>query len=442
MNRVTGHVMDWDVSPLFVVLPYSGGEVMSVVSRVAALLISIAIFFSICHPAFANKLGRGRFSDRNYTLLNNLILENGKHSRNYNPKHKPYAVCDWDNTSAFGDAEETLSYYMLDNLNYALSVSEFRNAVSLGVPHGPSKLLNKEGKPIVFDDLIEDLVEDYTYIYSHYSGFSGNKGLAEVKISEEYKDFAAKLYVMFDALEATCDTALADRWQGQLMSGMTSEQLMELSEKSIRKNLDGELHKIKFSSSDKLKRRCNGVSSTTFQGLRINSDMRNLYRSLMDNGIDVYILSASPEDIIIPIVCNKGYGYNIPRENVFGVRYAKINGVLQPELSPKRVMTWGSGKVDLIRKQFVRTKGYTPILVCGDSDGDYNMLSAFPETQLGLIVNRLKKGNIGTLCEQALRQRNDSKPRYILQGVDENTGLFNADEATVKWGTTGKYLVK
>ena len=97
-------------------------------------------------------------------------------------------------------------------------------------------------------------------------------------------------------------------------------------------------------------------------------------------------------------------------------------------------MTWGPGKVDFIRKHFIGTKGYSPILVCGDSDGDYNMLSEFPETQLGLIVNRNKKGNIGALSEQARKRLNDPKPRYILQGIDENTGLFNADEATVRWG--------
>jgi phosphoserine phosphatase len=418
------------------------GLPMVVTSRIAALLISATLFFSLCHAVFADGLRRGRFSDRNYKLLNKLILENGKHSRSYNPQRRPYVVCDWDNTSAFGDAEETLTYYMLDNLSYTLSVPEFRHAARLGVPHGPSKLRNDEGKPVMFDDLVDDLVDDYTCIYNNYIGFSGNKGLAQIKSSEEYKDFAAKLYVMFDALEATGGTALADRWHGQLMSGMQSQQLMALSEKSIRKNLGGEPRKIRLSSSDKLQRRCNKVSATTFQGLRIYPDMRNLYRSLIDNGIDVYIVSASPEDIIIPIVCKKEYGYNIPRENVFGVKYAKINGVLQPELSPERAMTWGSGKADLIRKHFVGTKGYAPILVCGDSDGDYNMLAEFSETRLGLIINRHKKGRIGALYEQALQQLDDPQPRYILQEIDENTGLFKADEATVKPGTREKHLAQ
>ncbi len=405
-----------------------------------ALLISVAIVFVVFHPAFAGRLAQGSFSERNYKLLDKLIMENGKHSTKYDPKRRPYVVCDWDNTSIFGDTEETLTYYMLDNLSYNLSVDEFYKAVSLNIPRGTAKLLNNEGKPIVFDDLVKDLVEDYAYIYTNYSGFAGKRSLEEVKRTEEYKDFASKLFVMFDALDVTCSTAIADQWQGQLMSGMTSERLMELSDKSIRKNLGGELRKIELFSSDKLKRRCKGVSSTTFQGLRMYPNMKNLYHALMDNGIDVYIVSASPEDIIIPITCNKAYGYGLPRENIFGTKFAKVDGILQAVLSPERVMTWGPGKVDWIKKHFIARKGYPPILICGDSDGDYNMLSAFPETKLGLIVNRLKKGNIGSLSEQARKQLNHSNPSYILQGIDENAGLFNADEATVKFGKTEKHL--
>lgn len=407
-----------------------------------ALLIAVIMVFMTCHTAYAATFDQGSFADRNYKLLERLVMENGKHSPKYDSKHRPYVVCDWDNTSVFGDTEETLTYYMLDHLSYALSVSAFQKAVSLNVPKGASKLQDDSGNPVDFDALIEDLVADYQYIYNHYQGFAGSKGLDAVKGSEEYKDLAAKLFVMFDALDATCGTAVADQWQGQLMSGMTSEQLEALSNRSIGKNLGDKLRKIKLSSSDKLKRRCNHVSSTTFQGLRIYPDMRNLYHALMSSGIDVYIVSASPEDIVVPIVCRKEYHYDIPRENVFGAKFDKVNGVLQPGLSPQRAMTWGPGKVDFIRNHLIASKGYPPVLVCGDSDGDYHMLSAFPEMQLGLIINRLKKGNIGSLCEQASKERKNLKPRYLLQGIDENTGTFNAGEATVKFGTRGKRLTK
>jgi len=70
------------------------------------------------------------------------------------------------------------------------------------------------------------------------------------------------------------------------------------------------------------------------------------------------------------------------------------------------------------------------------------MLSEFPQTKLGLIVNRLKKGLTGILSNQAHRELDNPAPRYILQGINENTGAFNASEYTVKFGTNEKLLLK
>ncbi len=410
--------------------------------RVTSRLVSAAIVLAVCQSGAAGELARGRLSGRNQAVLDRLIAESGRCGPGDDRRHRPYVVCDWDNTSAFGDAEETLTYFMADNLAYSLSVADFRRAVSLNVPSGPSKLPNDDGKTIVFEDLVEDLVEDYASLHASYKGLGGTRSLEEVRATEEFRDFAAKLFVFFDALDATVGTSRADQWQGQLMSGTSSEKLMELSEKSLRKNLGAELRKVRLSSSETLVRRTGRVSSTTSQGLRIYPDMGNLYQALMGAGIDVYIVSASPEEVIVPIACKEEYGYGIPRDHVFGAKFTRVGGVLQPELSPERAMTWGPGKVELIRKLLVARTGQPPILVCGDSDGDYDMLSGFPGTRLGLIVNRLKTGNIGALCQEAVRQFGDRRPRYVLQGIDENTGLFDADEATVKFGTTEKVLVR
>ena len=158
---------------------------------IKGLLISSAIVFLVCQTVYAEKLSQGHFALRNHQLLQKLILENGKNNPQYNSQKRPYIVCDWDNTSVFGDTEETLTYYMLNNLRYPFSVSEFRRNISLNLPQGPSKLLNDKGIPVVFEDLLNDLVEDYSYIYSKYSGFSGKRELAEIRQSEEFKDLAA-----------------------------------------------------------------------------------------------------------------------------------------------------------------------------------------------------------------------------------------------------------
>lgn len=409
------------------------------VSRSVKGMIIAFLAFWVCWPAFAGELPRGRFSERNHAVLERLILENGRLNPAYDAKRRPYAVCDWDNTSAFGDIEEMLSHYMFDTLRYSLSVSEFRRAVSLSVPRGLSRLPNRQGRPIAFDGLIEDLVENYAWLYRNYRGLAGDRDLKEIKASEEYRDFGAKLFALFEALYVTAGPAVASQWQGQLMSGMTREALMALSNMSIKKGLGDGLRKFTLTGSDTLERRSKAVAAwDLFQGLRIYPDMGNLYQVLMQNGIDVYIVSASPEDIVVPFAVNKEYGYGIPRGNVFGVKYAENKGLVDAARSPEREMTWGPGKVELIRKRLIAAKGYPPILVCGDSDGDYDMLTEFPEMKLGLIIDRRGKGKLTRLYERARREIDAERPRYILQGIDENTGLFNADAETVKFGADGK----
>jgi len=80
----------------------------------------------------------------------------------------------------------------------------------------------------------------------------------------------------------------------------------------------------------------------------------------------------------------------------------------------------------------VAKKGYGPIFVAGDSDGDYDMLRDFPDTELGFIVNRLKKGKIGELSKRAADELQKDTPRFLLQGRDEHTGNWIPVESTLR----------
>jgi hypothetical protein len=64
------------------------------------------------------------------------------------------------------------------------------------------------------------------------------------------------------------------------------------------------------------------------------------------------------------------------------------------------------------------------------------MSTAFPEMILSLIWNRLKSGDIGKLCKQAVDEANSSAPRYILQGRNENTGIVMPSSESILLGET------
>lgn len=44
-----------------------------------------------------------------------------------------------------------------------------------------------------------------------------------------------------------------------------------------------------------------------------------LYNALMDNGIDVYVMTAASEELVRMVASDPKYGYNVPPENVIGV---------------------------------------------------------------------------------------------------------------------------
>ena len=77
------------------------------------------------------------------------------------------------------------------------------------------------------------------------------------------------------------------------------------------------------------------------------------------------------------------------------------------------------------KHELVAKKGYGPALVAGYSDGDAWMLKDCADTQIGVIVNRRKS---------AAAAIGKSGARFILQGRNENTGIFMPDEKTLKLG--------
>ena len=169
--------------------------------------------------------------------------------------------------------------------------------------------------------------------------------------------------------------------------------------------------------------------------------MSNLMHVLQDNGIDVYVVTATPEYLVREFASNPVFGYNLEKDKVFGVRLETKDGKLIPVLDRDWPFTVGEGKTELIRKILVPRYGHGPDLVFSDSDGDYFMLEDFSDTRLCLIVNRVPKTKIKKFCMEAAKEMNSPNPKYILQGRDENTGQWIPDESTVKLGKKEKKLI-
>lgn len=116
------------------------------------------------------------------------------------------------------------------------------------------------------------------------------------------------------------------------------------------------------------------------------------------------------------------------------------DGKIKAELNPEYYQTQGKGKTETIKKFLVPNHGHGPVIVGGDSSGDFYMLSDFEDTKVSLIINRFKDGKIGELCTIAIDTMGKPDQRYFLQGRNNNTGEFIPSEKTILLGETAEKL--
>ncbi|GGE33416.1 phosphoserine phosphatase [Streptococcus himalayensis] len=393
-------------------------------------------------------LAKGNWEDTLHARLVKMIEENGKMSADYKEHQRPYAVFDWDNTTVINDIGEATFTYQISNLAFKMTPEQFNEAVRETLPADDFKeeFNNKDGQAVNIDKIATDLLSDYTVLYNEYSGMNGTKSLDEVKQMDEFKDFSAKLRYLYEAVGGTFSSDISYPWVTYLYAGMTSEEVEALSEKSIDYALKDDLVYETWESPSTLKGEAGQVSVTFKRGVRSVKEMQNLYKALMDNGIDVYICSASYYDVIVPYATNSKYGYNIPKDHVFAMRLIKDEqGIIQSKFDTSYAQTQGEGKTSTIKDLIaVNYEGAEPIMIGGDSNGDYAMLKDFPKLQVGLIFNLLRdpsKG-VGLLAKEAVDTYGKESEKYFLQGRDENKGMLLPQRETIKLDKKDAQLMK
>lgn len=391
------------------------------------------------------KLERNNWSENNYNALLKLIDENGVKSANYDANNKPYAVFDWDNTSIFNDVQESLLIYQLRNLEFNMTPDEFSSVIRTDITNEnfSEDCNNKEGKAVNIELIGADIDSDYAFLYANYEGFSGKMTLDEIKLTAEYQDFVVKTRYLYNAIGETFSSDISYPWVTYLLTGMTAAEVMDISEKSIDVSLATDISDEILESPATLPGKAGVVSVKIHNGLRILPEQQDLYKTLMANGIDTYVVSASFIDVVKTFATNPKYGYNIPVEKVYAMELDRKDDKIIPLFRDGYPQTQGVGKTETINKYIaVQHQNQAPIMVAGDSGGDYNMLIDFDTMQLGLIVNKLKSGNLGELSKKAAESIGKSDAKYFLQGRDDNAGTFRQSEETIVLGETEGKLVK
>lgn len=407
----------------------------------------VLMMFLIANVAVVSAAGQvlttGKWAPTTRSTLQKMIDDYGVKSPNYNPAKRPYAMFDWDNTCIMNDTEEALYMYQIENLAFKLTPDEMGALIKKNTPEGAfvKDYNNAAGQPVTLDDITTDIVSDYKFIYENYLGFKGLTSLEDIKKTDEYLDFRAKMWYVYDAIGETYGTKVSYTWVLFFFKNMTTGEVTALTEKSNDYNLGQAIGKAKWVSPASLPGKAGVVGVSHWTGVRLTEEIGDLMRTLRDNGIDVYICTASLEDVVAVFATNPKYGYNVARENVIGMRLEKVNDVYQDVYKQDWVQTGEGGKTIGIKRVVADKRGYGPILVAGDSSGDYNMMTEFPDVKKVLLVNRLKGGKFGKLCAEAAATLGKPDAKYLLQGRNENTGLWMPSEKMIKFGKDTEALV-
>lgn len=395
-------------------------------------------------PSAPRTLDRLNWSERNHRVLNQLLLDHGRGGRYWDEARPGYVVLDWDSTTAQFDVEEAVLRFQANHLRFKLSPDQLR-AILVDSVNGVTRLSASYGS-ILLADLHADIVDDYAFLYASYSGLGGSSSLEAVQAMPAFQDFLARLYFLYDGYAGTpgIGADYAFPWVTYLLAGFTEAEVRALAAQAIAHELGSELVKVTIRTPAGFPSRAGDVQVRFNAGLRVIPEMQDLIHTFRANGVDVFIVSASFKPVVETFGAPGGFGYGVPAANVIAMELATdANGILLPEYKPGWVKTYRQGKVEAIDRAIKGALGkdWDPIFAAGDTDGDYEMLTGFPDMKLALVWNRVKGGDIGSLCRQAVAEQESATPRFILQGRNENAGVALPGSASILLGETEPRLL-
>jgi phosphoserine phosphatase len=341
----------------------------------------------------ADTLGAaGNWFPENLTLIKNRLRAIAAK----NTPIKPVAVFDFDNTCVFRDVGQAVFRIQLMDLQYRISPEH----LAALLPNHQSTI---GGKPL--DAVISTLMHAYLQLWP----LIANKKQQEARLLPEYRLFTALMLWFTD--QARKNEHLGPRYvlpfMGKLLAGYSLPDLRQFAAEAVATAMTEPLIEktLTMDAPEPIGR----IEATYLLGLHAHQEMNTLMHMLQIQGATCYVVSASTEWLVEEAA--RLLGFPVTADQIFGIRVgldAECRLTTQdPDAYP---ITFREGKADIIR-QFISG---TPILVAGDADTDFEMLT-LPEVPIRLLINRNQTGLISTLYED---------PSILLQGLDQRTGRF------------------
>jgi hypothetical protein len=336
--------------------------------------------------------------------------------------HEDYAVVDFDNTLSIGDSQWSLFIGQCRRLAYRLNPDEF--AALLSQEFSTEEIAAKVPSfSFSYEDLIHDIVHCYRLFYdAHEIGLSPTTRPSAYPLERE--EFLAKMLFLLSQVESFLSVEAACRFIEYPFTHLTSEEVYRLAqevhqETAERTRREGMKHAT-YRSPEALSSRCGPLSIAFDAGFLVSPEMSDLLQCFAQKGIALYCISSSQEDTIRSALENPLF--HLPKfAGIFTFNLLKDSaGRYLPSYDfAHHPSTYGEGKKAALLTQIApHYHGKAPVFMAGDSDGDYPLLTSFPETPLILLFNRGQRClQLRELKEKALEEERDAKPvHYLIQG--------------------------
>lgn len=388
--------------------------------------------------------------------INDFLAAYGNKSANYQTGQS-YAVFDFDNTTSIMDVEEQLQIWQLDHLAFAIQPNQMEQVLLTGIPADKLDATygaqDGDGNQVTIRNAIKDAAAAYGRLYS--KGFvktQGSEPSTALQNNADYQEFRAKMRWLYDAIGETMDASVSYPWVTYWFTGMTPQQVYDLAiacDSYYGDPAKGQgWSKGSYESPANLNSQAGPVKISYKLGITVTPEIKELYKNLADNGIDCWVNSASPVDVVKAAV---DY-FQVP--GVKGVvamtnKLDKNGKYINAYDYDLHAQTQGVGKAETIDKIIApQYQGHGPLFAAMDSQGDFNFCTEYKDTKAVLILNR-KRSDDAALCAGIAhwQQQNNitlakanaaGDTLFLLQGRNENTGTLWPDNQTLLLGKKDK----
>ena len=192
-------------------------------------------------------------------------------------------------------------------------------------------------------------------------------------------------------------------WRSRLFAGYERDDLRGLARAAMRENARRTGH------------RPDAHVPSEKRGFVVLPEVVRLLADLRAAGIAVYVVSGSRTELLLEGT-GPAFGLNIPPNCVFGCDSGVEAG----------------RKPQFIRAQIApRHHGRDPVLVAGDSMGDYAMFTEMPGVRRALIFHRANAGAGSAPLRRLIESAPGPDGKFLVQGRDEPNGRMIPSHCSV-----------